>query len=57
MTKNDIVRAAQPYCDSSYDVSSQGTYYNAWSNMKSLISKGYVYVTGNPHKYCLTEDG
>jgi crossover junction endonuclease MUS81 len=25
--------------------------------MKTLVNKGYVYVTGNPHKYCLTEEG
>lgn len=25
--------------------------------MKTLIEKGYVYQTGNPPKFCLTQEG
>ena len=57
LTKGELIRTAQPYSDSSYEHSEKGTYFNAWSSMKSLVSKGYVYVTGNPHKYCLTPEG
>ncbi|CAD6932657.1 unnamed protein product [Tilletia controversa] len=31
--------------------------YTAWSSMKTLVTKGLVYQTGNPPKYCLSEDG
>ena len=57
LTKSELVRAAQPFSDSSYEHSEKGSYFTAWNSMKSLITKGYVYMTGNPHKYCLTEDG
>ncbi|WWC89882.1 uncharacterized protein L201_004810 [Kwoniella dendrophila CBS 6074] len=57
LTKSELIRGAQDYCDSSYDHSEKGTYFTAWSGMKTLVNKGYVYVTGNPHKYCLTEEG
>ncbi|WVW82918.1 hypothetical protein I302_104932 [Kwoniella bestiolae CBS 10118] len=57
LTKSEVIRGAQDYCDSSYDHSEKGTYFTAWSGMKTLVNKGYVYVTGNPHKYCLTEEG
>ncbi len=57
LTKNEVIRKSQPYSDSSYDHSEKGTYFTAWNSMKTLVGKGYVYVTGNPHKYCLTEEG
>lgn len=57
LTKGEVIRASQPYSDSSYDHSEKGTYFTAWNSMKTLVGKGYVYVTGNPHKYCLTEEG
>ncbi|ODO10868.1 hypothetical protein I350_01467 [Cryptococcus amylolentus CBS 6273] len=57
LTKSEIIRTAQEYCDVSFEHSERGTYYTAWSGMKTLVSKGYVYVTGNPHKHCLTEEG
>ncbi|KAK8869647.1 hypothetical protein IAR55_000215 [Kwoniella newhampshirensis] len=56
-TKSEIIRVAQEYCDASYEHSEKGNYFTAWSGMKTLVNRGYVYVTGNPHKYCLTEDG
>ena len=57
VTKSEVIRGAQPFSDTSYEHSEKGTYLTAWSNMKTLVCKGYVYVTGNPHKYCLTEEG
>jgi crossover junction endonuclease MUS81 len=57
LTKGELIRAAQPYCNSSYDHSERGTFVTAWNGMKTLINKGYVVVQGSPHRYCLTEDG
>ena len=57
LTKGELIRASQPYSDSSYDHSEKGTYFTAWSSMKTLVGKGYTYMTGNPHKYCLTAEG
>ena len=57
LTKSEIIRTAQEYCDTSFEHSEKGTYFTAWSGMKTLVNKGYVYVTGNPHKHCLTEEG
>lgn len=57
MTKNEIIRVAQPYSDSSYEHAERGGYQTAWNGIKTLINKGYVFVSGSPHKYCLTEEG
>ncbi|WVO14012.1 hypothetical protein L204_101637 [Cryptococcus depauperatus] len=57
LTKSEIIRVAKLYCETSYEQSAPGSYSTAWSGMKTLVSKGCVYVTGNPHKYCLTEAG
>lgn len=57
LTKSEIIRSAKGYSDSSYEHSEKGTYFTAWNGMKTLVNKGLVYVTGNPHKYCLTEEG
>lgn len=57
LTRGEIVRHAQAYCDSSYDRSEKGTFMTAWNGMKTLVSKGYVSVQGMPHRYCLTHDG
>ena len=57
LTKSEVIRGAQPFSDSSYEHSEKGTYFTAWASMKTLVGKGYIYVTGNPHKYCLTEEG
>jgi crossover junction endonuclease MUS81 len=57
LTKSEIIRTAKEYSDSSYEHSEKGTYFTAWSGMKTLIGKGLVYMTGNPNKFCLTEEG
>jgi crossover junction endonuclease MUS81 len=57
LTKSEIIRVAKEYSDSSYEHSEKGTYFTAWAGMKSLVGKGLVYMTGNPNKFCLTEEG
>lgn len=57
LTRGEIVRHAQPFCESSYDHSERGTWVTAWNGMKTLVNKGYVCVQGIPHRYCLTEAG
>ncbi|KDN44739.1 hypothetical protein K437DRAFT_247592 [Tilletiaria anomala UBC 951] len=34
-----------------------GSFRTAWSSMKTLINRGYVYQTGNPPRFCLSEEG
>ncbi|PWN51175.1 hypothetical protein IE53DRAFT_386468 [Violaceomyces palustris] len=36
---------------------SNRSFHTAWASMKVLINKGYVYQTGNPPKFCLSEEG
>lgn len=57
VTKAEIVRVAHQYCDSSFDVAIDNKFYTAWSSIKQLLERGYVYKTGNPPRYCLTEEG
>jgi crossover junction endonuclease MUS81 len=57
LTRGEIVRHAQPFCDASYDHSERGTWVTAWNGMKTLVNKGYVAVQGIPHRYTLTEAG
>lgn len=57
VTKIDIFRVSQPFCDTSFDTPLDTKYYTAWSSMKILLEKGYVYKNGNPPRYCLTEEG
>lgn len=59
MAKQDLVEAAQPYCDSSFTAPSDPTkYYTAWNSMKTLLAKELVYECGRPTKrYALTDEG
>jgi crossover junction endonuclease MUS81 len=57
MGKSELSRAAQPFSDSSFSASEKGGYYTAWNSMKTLVMKGMVYASGNPQRYCLTEEG
>lgn len=57
LTKGELIRLAQPYCDMSYEIAERGILYTAWAGMNTLIVKEYIYKNGNPHKYCLTEEG
>lgn len=58
MGKLDLIDSAQPYCNSSFTASEPGSFYTAWSSMKTLLTKELVYERGRPTKrYALTEEG
>ncbi|GAA5817739.1 hypothetical protein MFLAVUS_011290 [Mucor flavus] len=57
IAKEQICRVAQEFCNSSYTLSDPGKSYTAWSSMKTLVDKGYVYKCGSPARFTLTETG
>ena len=59
LSKEEIIRAAQPHSDSSFKVPSDPTsFYTAWASMKTLETKELVYTLGRePKRYALTEEG
>ncbi|RYP23087.1 hypothetical protein DL765_001342 [Monosporascus sp. GIB2] len=59
MTKNQLIEAAQPHCDSSFTAPSDPTrFYTAWSSMGTLVDKDLVRERGRPSKrYMLTDEG
>ncbi|KAI7889312.1 uncharacterized protein EV154DRAFT_467562 [Mucor mucedo] len=57
LTKDQICRAAQEHCDASYTMKDPGSSYTAWNSMKTLLEKGYIYKSGSPAKFRLTETG
>jgi crossover junction endonuclease MUS81 len=59
MTKQDLIEASQPHCDSSFTAPTDPTkFYTAWSSMKTLIQKELVYERGRPlRRYALTDEG
>lgn len=59
LSKQDLVEAAQPYSESSFNAPSDPTkFYTAWNSMKTLLTKELVYERGRPTKrYALTEEG
>lgn len=59
VSKQDLIDAAQPYCDSSFTAPSDPTkFYTAWNSMKTLLTKELVYERGRPTKrYALTDEG
>ncbi|KAG9305645.1 hypothetical protein G9A89_022567 [Geosiphon pyriformis] len=59
MTKADLIKVAQQFCESSFDMpsSKQGKYYTAWNSMRILLDKDYVYKNGCPPRYSLTDAG
>lgn len=54
MTKRQLIKKAQQYCDADFD---EKGLYTPWSNMKTLIDKGLFVKSGRPLIYSLTEDG
>lgn len=56
-SKEQICRHAQNFCDASYTQADAGKTYTAFSSMKMLVEKGYVWKNGSPAKFCLTETG
>lgn len=58
MTKNEIIKKATIYCNSSFQGNaSTGNFYSAWNSVKTLIGNEYVVEFGNPHYYSLTPQG
>ncbi|RIA93696.1 hypothetical protein C1645_761897 [Glomus cerebriforme] len=58
MTKTELMKEAQQYCDASFDMpGAHQKYYTAWSCMKTLLDKDYVYKNGYPVRFSLTESG
>ncbi|KAL2154414.1 hypothetical protein VTH82DRAFT_3090 [Thermothelomyces myriococcoides] len=59
MPKAELIREAQPYCDSSFTAPSDPRgFYTAWNSMKTLLQKELVYERGRPLKrYALTDEG
>jgi len=57
ITKVEIIRVAQPFCDSDFMTPLDNQHYTAWSSMKILLEKGYVYKNGNPPRFSLTDEG
>ncbi|KAF7720894.1 Crossover junction endonuclease mus81 [Apophysomyces ossiformis] len=56
-TKEQIIQQAEDYCDSSFDMPEPGKNYTAWSSIKTLLEKDYVWKNGSPPKYMLTDSG
>lgn len=58
-SKAELVILAQPHCDSSFEVSSEGNkFYSAWNSMKTLTEKDLVQEKGRPsRKYYLSDEG
>ncbi|RAK98294.1 crossover junction endonuclease MUS81 [Aspergillus ibericus CBS 121593] len=59
LTKSQLIEIAQPNCDSSFTAPSDTSkFHTAWSSMKTLLQKEFVYDFGRPlKKYALTEEG
>lgn len=53
LSKTQILSAAQPFCDSSFE----STSYSAWSSASTLIKRNLIAKHGNPSKYSLTDEG
>ncbi|GAB1606529.1 hypothetical protein Ahia01_000935500 [Argonauta hians] len=56
MTKEELICEAQPLSETSFK-SVAGTYYTAWSSVRTLIQKEFVAKHSNPAKYSLTTSG
>lgn len=57
MLKNDIIKIGQRLSDHSFSRAEPGTFYTAWSSMKTLLNRSLVSKVGNPVKFSLTEEG
>lgn len=59
LTKAEVIEIAQPYCTASYTTPmNQGSFFTAWSTMKTLIDKELVFARGRPStRYSLSDDG
>ena len=59
LPKDQLIELAQPYCDASFTAPEDPTkFYTAWSSMKTIMQKDYVYEKRGPVRtYSLTDDG
>lgn len=57
MFKPDIIRHGQRLCDKSFIKPDPGSYYTAWSSMKTLLEKKLVTKHSSPAKFSLTDEG
>lgn len=57
LTKAELQRSAQAFCDKSFAMPDPGSKYTAWSSVSTLIQKNLVIKTHNPARYSLTEKG
>lgn len=57
LTKAELQRSAQAFCDKSFSLPDPGSKYTAWSSVSTLIQKFLVIKTHNPARYSLTEKG
>ncbi|KAM3588680.1 Crossover junction endonuclease mus81 [Umbelopsis sp. WA50703] len=57
LSKEEIIALGQQHCDTSYDMLEAGRTYTAWSSMKTLLEKGYIWKQGSPARYSLTDTG
>ncbi|KAF3913447.1 hypothetical protein AA313_de0200721 [Arthrobotrys entomopaga] len=60
ITKDELCRRAQPYCDTSFTLSgnpSEGYKYTAWSSVKTLREHNLIMQSGRPALFCLTDYG
>lgn len=57
MLKKDIIKIGQRLSDHSFSKPDSGTFYTAWSSMKTLVNRRLVARVGNPVKFSLTEEG
>ena len=59
LTKNEIIQFGQEYSDNSFTIPQTNAmyHYTAWNSMTLLLKKELVIKTGNPPKYCLSEEG
>lgn len=51
------VPLSSQYGTSGGSAGSSRSFYTGWTSIKTLISKGYVLQSGNPARYCLSDEG
>lgn len=57
LSKDEIIHTGKHLSNSSFLKPDPGSYYTAWSSMKTLQEKGFVTKHGRPIKYSLTDKG
>ncbi|KAF5289464.1 hypothetical protein FQR65_LT11837 [Abscondita terminalis] len=57
MLKADIIKEGKHLSDKSFVKPDPGSYYTAWSSMKTLLDKNLIWKKSSPAKYSLTNEG